>query len=216
VIAAAIASGVVGFAAAEPTAEAQQKIAVIDVRRAMVETEEGLRVQATLKKLFNNWQVELDTKQRTLAQEKETLEKDAQNNKISKDQLQRRAEAWQKQYAELQAVAMEYQREMQRKETELTTPIYQRIMGIVRRIAAQDGFEMVLEKSAVPYMRADLEITDRAIQMYNTGQGGDVGGGKTPAGSPDSKTQPPGKTAPAKPADKPADKPAPAKPAPKK
>jgi outer membrane protein len=208
VVAAAIASGALGFVAAEQMAAAQAKIAVIDVRRAMVETEEGLRVQATLKKLFNSWQVELDAKQRGLQQEKETLEKDAQAGKVSKEQLQRRAEAWQKQAAELQAVAMDYQREMQRKEGEMTTPIYQRIMGIVRRIAAQDGFEMVLEKSAVPYMRADLEITDRAIQMYNTGQAGDVGSGtKAPAGTPDT-----GKT-PAKPA--PA-KPAPEKPAPKK
>ncbi|HVK67756.1 MAG TPA: OmpH family outer membrane protein, partial [Polyangium sp.] len=168
VLAAALVAGVGGFFAAEETAAAQSKIAVIDVRRAMLETEKGLRVQATLKKLFDSRQVELDAKQQKLQAEKETLEKDAQTKKVSQDQLQRRFEALQKQAADLQAIAMEYQREMQRKETELTTPIYQEIIGIVRRIAAQDGFEIILEKTAVPYMRADLEITDRAIQMYNS------------------------------------------------
>jgi outer membrane protein len=205
-MAAAIAAGLSGFVAAEATAEAQSKIAVIDVRRAMLETEEGLRVSATLKKLFDSRQVELDAKQRGLQQEKESLEKDAQNKKISQAELQRRYEKLQKEAGELQAIAMDYQREMQRKETEMTTPIYQRILGIVRRIAAQDGYEMVIEKSSVPYMRADLEITDRAIQMYNSGQGGDVG--KAPAGTPDPKA--PAK-APAKPADKPAPAPAPKK-----
>ncbi|MDC0744329.1 OmpH family outer membrane protein [Polyangium mundeleinium] len=202
VLAAALVAGVGGFFAAEETAAAQSKIAVIDVRRAMLETEKGLRVQATLKKLFDSRQVELDAKQQKLQAEKEALEKDAQNKKVSQDQLQRRFEALQKQAADLQAIAMEYQREMQRKETELTTPIYQEIIGIVRRIAAQDGFEIILEKTAVPYMRADLEITDRAIQMYNSAQaGGDAG--KPPA------TQPGKPAAPAAPATAPA-------PAPKK
>jgi outer membrane protein len=93
---------------------------------------------------------------------------------------------------------------MQRQEGEMMVPIQQRLMGIVRRIAAQDGYEMVLEKSAVPYFRADLEITDRAIQMYNTG------GESAPAtGKPAPATTP----APAKPGAAPAAAP---KPAPKK
>ena len=36
------------------------KIAVIDVRRAIAETEQGLRVQATLKKLFESRQVDIE------------------------------------------------------------------------------------------------------------------------------------------------------------
>jgi len=187
VLAVALAAGLGGTFAMEQAAEAQSKIAVIDVRRAMLETEEGLRVQATLKKLFDSRQVELDGKQQKLQVEKDALEKDAQNGKVPKEQLQRRFENLQKQAAELQAIAMDYQREMQRKETEMTTPIYQRIIGIIRRIAAQDGFEIILEKTAVPYMRADLEITDRAIQMYNGGQASDAGPAKPAPAAPGAK-----------------------------
>ena len=59
----------------------------------------------------------------------------------------------------------------------MTTPILQGVLDAVKRIAAQEGFEMVLEKSAVPYFRGDLELTDRAIQLYNSGQpsGGALG-----------------------------------------
>lgn len=87
----------------------------------------------------------------------------------------------------------------------MTTPILQGVLDAVKRIASQEGFEMVLEKSAVPYFRGDLELTDRAIQLYNSGQpGGAAPGGK---GAP---AAPGAKPAPAAPA------PAPAKPAPKK
>jgi outer membrane protein len=64
---------------------------------------------------------------------------------------------------------------------------------------------MVLEKSAVPYFRGDLELTDRAIQLYNSGQPG----GATPPAAPAGKGAP---AAPAAPAPK---TPAPAAPAPK-
>lgn len=204
-IAVAVALGAATLAAPAPAA-AQGKMAVIDVRRAMLETEEGLRLQASLKKLFDSRQVELDTKQRALADEQEKIEKEDKAGKTPKDALQRRREALQRQAAEFQATMVDYQREMQRKETELTTPILQKVLGMVRRLAAQEGYEMILEKSAVPYFRADLEITDRVIQMYNSGQGG----GAAPAAPA------PKGAAPAPKGASPAPKPAAPAPAPKK
>jgi outer membrane protein len=200
------------LAAAHPAAAAETKVGVIDVRRAVLETEQGLRVQATLKKLFDSRQVELDGKQRQLQAEKEALDKEAQAGKTPKDALQKRYENLQRQAAELQTTLVDYQREMQRKESEMTTPILQGVLDAVKRIASQEGIEMVLEKSAVPYFRGDLELTDRAIQMYNSGQGA------APAPGP---AAPPGKGAPAGGATPPAAPPAkapaaPAKPAPKK
>ncbi len=202
------------LAPAPAAAQTPAKIAVIDVRRAVLETEEGLRVQATLKKLFDSRQVELDQKQTTLQRDKEELEKDAQAGKVAKEALQKRYESLQRQFAELQTVSVEYQREMQRKEGELTNPIVGKVMGIVRRIAAQDGYEMILDKSAVPYFRSDLELTDRAIQMVNSGQAGEPGaapakGATPPAAGPGKPAAAAPAAAPAKPAPAPAQKPGP-------
>ena len=180
----ALAAGAVSGALllAPSEAEAQSKIAVVDVQRAVLETEEGLRVSATLKKFFDTRQVELDTKQRALSQEKDELEREAQAGKTPKDALQRKADSFQKRAMEFQALTYDVQREMQRKQNELTTPILQRILGIIRRIASQDGYEMILEKTAVPYFRGDLEVTDRVIQMYNSGQASDAPAGQQPKG----------------------------------
>ena len=173
-------------------AAAQSKIAVVDVRRAVLETEQGLRVQATLKKLFDSRQVELDSKQRQLQTDKDAFDKKAQSGKTPQNVLQKDAENLQKAAAELQNVMVEYQREMQRRESEMTAPILQGVLEAVKRIAAQDGYEMVLDKSSVPYFRGDLELTDRAIQMVNSGQ---PGGGAKPAG-PGGKGAPAGSGAP--------------------
>ena len=54
---------------------AQSRMAVVDTQRAIMETEEGLRMQATLKKLFDSKQRELDKKQEELVKEREDIEK---------------------------------------------------------------------------------------------------------------------------------------------
>ena len=205
--AAALAVAVTGplLLAAAPAA-AETKIAVVDMRRAIAETEQGLRVQATMRKLFDGHQANIENQQRKLQADKDALEKEAQIGKTSKEVIQKKAENLQRQFAEFQNAVVDSQREMQRKQDEMTYPIEQGIRDAVKRIAAQDGFEMVLEKSAVPYFRGDLEVTDRAIQMYNSG----AGGGVAPVGKPAPAA--PGKpAAPAAPAT-----PAPAKPPAKK
>lgn len=201
----------VGTLAWAAPAEAQTKMAVVDVRRAVLETEEGLRVQSSLKKLFDSRQQELDQKQTQLQKDRDALEKEAQTGKTPKDALQKKLETWQRSAAEVQNLTYEYQREMSRKENELTTPILNKILGILKRIAATDGYDMIMDKSVVPYFRSDLELTDRAIQLYNAGSDA---GGKTPAApatpaKPGAPAAPATAPAPAKPAAAPA--PAPAK-----
>jgi outer membrane protein len=178
-----------------PSAFAQQiKFGVVDVQRAVMETEEGLRAQATLKKFFDKRQQELDAKQTDMQKQREEIEKQAKV--ISQQALQKRMEDWQKQMMELQTVFVEYNKELQKKQGELTQPIYGKIVGLLRRLATQDGYDAILEKQAVPYMRNDLDLTDRVIQMYNGGAGAATG----PAAAvgpvvPSAPAAPPGKAA---------------------
>jgi outer membrane protein len=200
-----------GFFAAEPEARAgDSKIAVIDLARAIFETEDGLRAQANLKKIQTKLQGDLEAKQREFMTKRDAYDKD--KGKLTPDKRAAVEADLQQRIVEIQTMQMDSQREMQRQQSEIMLPIQQRVIGIVRRIAAQDGYEMVLEKSAVPYMRADLEITDRAIQMYNVGgDGGPAAGKPTPA--PATTPAPKGGAAPATP---PPAAPKPAAPAPKK
>ena len=170
-----------------PALAQQLKLAVVDVQRAVMETEDGLRAQATLKKFFDKRQQELDAKQNELQKQREEIEK--QSKVISQAALQKRMEDWQKQMLELQTVFVEYNKELQKKQGELTQPIYGKIMGLLRRMATTDGFDAILEKQAVPYMRADLDLTDKVIQLYNSGaapaaSGAPAAAPKAPAAAP--------------------------------
>jgi outer membrane protein len=163
------------------TALGQAKIAVVDTERAVMETEDGLRAQATLKKLFDNKQRELDKKQDELLKERDDIEK--QRDVLSKGALAKRVDKWQRDMMQLQSVFVEYNKEIQKKQGELTQPVFQKAMNIIRRLATQEGFDVVVDKKAVPYVRSDLDVTDRVITMYNSGGAADAADPKAPAGA---------------------------------
>jgi outer membrane protein len=175
----AIAVLVLGFS---PLAAAQMRVAVVDTQRAVMETEDGLRAQATLKKLFDKRQKELDQKQKDLQKEREELEKN--RAQINTEAMAKRVENWQREMTQVQAVFVEYNKELQQKQNELTQPIVQKTVGIIRRLATQEGFDLVLERQAATYFRADLDLTDRVITLYNRAGDAAPAAGAAPAAAP--------------------------------
>ena len=154
--------------AAPSAALAQSKIAVVDSQRAAFGCADGLRAQSTLRKLFDNRQIELDKKQQQLAKEKDAIDKEA--GKLSRDALQKKMEAWQRQVAEVQSAFVDYQRELKQKEQQLMQPIESAVTAAVARLAKGGGYDLVVERSAAPYFRADFDLTDQVITMLDSGK----------------------------------------------
>lgn len=159
-------------------AAAQTKIAVVDVQHAVMQTEDGIRAQATLKKLFDRRQQELDGKQTELQRAREDIEK--QSRVLSREALQKRMEDWQRRMVELQTVFVDYNKELQKKQGELTGPIIKKMIGVVGRIAKKNGYELIIDKQAAPYARADLDLTEQVVQMYNSGESGEPAANDAP------------------------------------
>lgn len=179
-------------------ATAQSKIAVVDVQTAVMQTEDGIRAQATLKKLFDKSQRDLDAKQEELQRAREDIERQARV--LSREALARRTEDWQRRMVELQTVYVDYNKQLQKKQGELTGPILKKMLGIISRIAKKNGYDVIIDRSATPYARQDLDLTEQVVQMYNTGgSGGDApaeGGGDKPAEGGGDKPAPPPAPAP--------------------
>lgn len=174
---------------APAAAWAETKFAVIDLRRAVADTEDGLRVRAELQQLFDNRQAELEDRQKALVAAMADLEKLQKSGKASDDELRKKYGDARKMEYELQALEVNTQREMQQKEHELMMPIIKQMLALVRRLASQNGYDMVLNKEMVPYFRSDLDITDRIIQMYNSSgltpdEGAPAAPPKKPAAAP--------------------------------
>lgn len=164
-----------------PRLYAQVRIAVVDLQRALAETEDGRRAKAQLKRLIKSRQKTLDDKQQELTKMREDIEK--QKNVLSREALQKRLDEYQQKFVDVQTVYVEYQRELAAKEAELTKTILDRMEAILRRIGQAEGYTLIVERneSGVMWVPSNLDITDNVIQRYNSGEGRE-GGGTAPAG----------------------------------
>lgn len=169
------------------------KVAVVDIQRAAFETEDGLRAQATLKKYSERRNMELGMRQDDLERKRADIEKQAKV--MSKESLARALEDWQKQAGELQAVYMDYSRDMQKKQQDVAAPILGKLQGLVRKIALRDNVDVVFDRQATPYARPELDITDQIIVMYNAGEAAPAEPAKS--GAPASSAAPPAAPPPA-------------------
>jgi outer membrane protein len=152
-------------------AEPPIKIAVVDMQRALHETEDGRKAKSQLKKLFEDRQKTLDKQQNDLKAMKDSLDK--QHDVLTPAVLSKKQEELQKAFAELQSTYMEFQRELQSKEGELTKDIIERMQRIMRHVGQAEGYTLVLERneSGVVYVPTNYDLTDLLIQRYNAGEG---------------------------------------------
>jgi outer membrane protein len=164
-----------------PRVFAQVRVAVVDMQRALNETEDGRRAKAQLKRLFKRRQQALDSKQEELKKMKEDIEK--QRDVLSQQALQKRLEEYQKAFIELQSTYVEYQQELAQKEAQLTKGILERMANILRRMGQADGYTLILDRNeaGVMWVPNNLDVTDQLIQRYNRGEGAE-GGGEASAG----------------------------------
>ncbi len=150
---------------------AEVKIAVVDLQRAINETEDGRQAKAKLKKLFEKRQVELDQKQNQLKKLKDDLEK--QKDVLKKDVLNKKLQDYQKQFVELQTTYVDYQKELAQKEGEMTKGIVSRMEEILRRLGQSKGYTLILERTeaGIVWVPSNMDLTDTVIQKYNAGEG---------------------------------------------
>jgi outer membrane protein len=169
------------LAGSASTVDAQVKIGVVDLQRAINETEDGRQAKRRLKKLFDERQKSLNAAQESLKTQKESLER--QQDVLSEDALKKKLEKYQSDLMELQNEYVQYQQELSTKEAELTQKILEKMQGILRRIGQTDGYTLIVEanEGGIVWVPSNLDLTDVLIQRYNkqAKQGG-ASGGKRP------------------------------------
>src|SRR4051812_42935889 len=159
------------FATAVPSLALAEKIGIVDLQRALEETEDGKKAKAKLKSDFDRKQKELDEKQEELKKMKEDFDKKAPLLKA--DAAAAEQKKLQDRFVELQQIYSRLQQDLAKKEQEATSGIFRKLQGVVGTISEKAGYDVVLEKnSAVVWGKSSLDITNEVIRTYNTGGGG--------------------------------------------
>ncbi len=157
-------------------AHADDKMAFVDLQRALEETNDGKAAKARLKSDFDQKQKELDAKQEELKKMKEDFDK---KSALMKDDVkQKMQQDMQQRLMQLQETYARLQGDLQKREAEATRGILAKLASVVQKIAEREHFVMVLERSSsVVYGQPSLDITNEVIRDYNNGAGSKGKGG---------------------------------------
>jgi outer membrane protein len=150
-------------------AHADDKIGVVDLQRALNEVEEGASAKKALKKEFDAKQKQLDAKQNDLKKLKEDL--DAQVTMMTPEKKAERVADLQKKLLEVQQLYMSLQQDLSKREQEATAGIFQKMGVILGQMGEEQGYFAIVEKTAVPYFRPSLDVTNELIRRYTDAYG---------------------------------------------
>ena len=144
-------------------ASAQLKVGVINVQKALADTDELKKSQADLAKKYQPRQDELDKLQKDL----ETIDTQLNSGKITPAQQ-----------ADLQAQGTRKQRDQQRMlddmnadaekdRQDILTKMSQKMQDVINKLAADKGLDMIVEASQTLFSKPALDLTADATAAYN-------------------------------------------------
>jgi outer membrane protein len=147
-------------------ARAEQKIAYVDLQRALTEVDEGKSAKSKLKAEFDKRQKELDSEQQALKQDKEDLDK--RQMAMTEDARTAKQQELMSKLQEVQQHYVKMQGELTDQERQMTQAIFAKMQSIIGAIAQNEGVTFVFDKSAgLVYAPASLDLTNELIRRYN-------------------------------------------------
>lgn len=152
-----------------PALANEVKLGFADLQRALNEVDEGATAKKALKKEFDEKQKTLDAKQNELKALKDEL--DSRGTMMKPEVKQEKLNDLQKRLLETQQLYFQLQQELSKREGEATAEIFKKMGVILTTLGEEQGFSLIVEKSAVVYAKPSLDVTNELIRRYNDAYG---------------------------------------------
>lgn len=149
-------------------ARADSKFGYVDLQRALNEVEEGKSAKALLKREMDTKQKAINDKEADLKKQKDDLEK--QRVVMAPEAVKDKEAALDRQLMEFQMMYVNFQKELNQRENDMTRPIFDKMYGIIKEIAEAEGFTMVFDRpsAGIVYAPVALDLTNELIRKYNS------------------------------------------------
>jgi outer membrane protein len=143
------------------------KIACIDVKRAMNESQAGKEAMKSFDKEREKLQRQFGEKQKELQTLKESLDKQAAM--LTPEARASKEKEYEAKIREYQRWVEDNQKEIQQKAGELEKIVAQGLLKIIKKLGEDEGYTLILMKNEdlVLFSSKAIDITDRVIKVYD-------------------------------------------------
>ena len=148
-------------------AEEAVKIGVVDLLKALNESEVGKKAKGDLEAMIKLKQLSIDEKGKKIEQLKADLDKQA--SIISAEAKKSREEDIERLIRDYQRIVTDSQAEVKKKEGELTNNILKELREVIEKIGQEEDYTIILEQAEglVLYSNKANSITEKTIKRYN-------------------------------------------------
>jgi len=146
-------------------ASAQTKVAVINLQRAVLESNEIKKASVALEAKFKPRQQELEKLQQEIERIQQTLQA-GQGKLTPQGEADLTSEGQRKQTA-LTRKSEDLQKEVDAERNEILAKSSKQMQEVVAKVAAEKGYDVVVDVSTTVFFKPALEITTDAITAYN-------------------------------------------------
>ncbi len=141
------------------------KIGYVDFDKILTQTAAGKRANKEFEKVLKAKQAKLDKEQKALQNYAAQLEK--QRSILKPEVLKQKSQELQKRYVALQQTYATLERELAEKRTKLIREILKKAEPVIKSIAKQQGYQMIVDRSVVVWSDKGFDLTDRIKSRLN-------------------------------------------------
>jgi len=155
----------VGLFLVASLSSAQTKLAVINLQRAVLESAEIQKASAALEAKYKPRQQDMEKVQKDLQNIQQQLQ--ANQGKFTPQAEADLVAQGQRKQRELQRMTDDLQADVDRERNEILGKSTQRMQEVVKKLAEEKGYDVVVDISNTIYYKPALEITSDALAAYN-------------------------------------------------
>ena len=161
----ALRAGILCFALAPlaTVASAQLKVAVVNVQKAMLDSDELKKVSAEMENKYKPKQDELNK----LESDLQSIQTQLQSNKLSQQAQQDLTLQGQRKQRDAQRISDDLQAELDRDRQDVLGKAAQKMQEVIKKLAEAGGYDLVVDVSQALYFKPAMDITDQALAAYN-------------------------------------------------
>lgn len=153
---------------ASPVMAQAQKIAYVDLQKALNLSAAGKEAKEKIKAKVQEYDVDVQKRQEELKKLKEDLEKQAML--LSEEARNAKERDYQKKVKDYQRFTKDIQETLQQMDADYTRKILEDLLKVAQDLGKDQGYAMILEKteSSIVYADESIDITDKVIKEFDT------------------------------------------------
>jgi len=151
------------FVCLAQVSSAQQKVAVINLQRAVLESAEIKKASAEMEARYKPRQQQLEALQQELA----GIQQKLQAGKLTAEVEATLTATGQRKQKDAQRIQEDLQADVERDRNDILGRSSQKMSEVVKKLAEEKGFDVVVDVSNTVYFKPALEITDDAKAAYD-------------------------------------------------